>query len=121
MTWIGTIIIVSHPVAVSGVRHFIDALLAWAAPGDTGIDIQCFNSRMQGRVVTLDLLCYIHVLEGDPVLAFIDGVGAVLDIWIVVQPVRPRWSLFMGGSPMPLMLTQQQKVPLCHRFQNPLL
>lgn len=46
-----------------------------------GVDIPFVNSGVQGRMVTIGLLCHMPALEGNSVLAFIDGVGAVLDIW----------------------------------------
>lgn len=54
-----------------------------------GIGILFVIGRVQDRCTTFDLRCRMHAADDDPVLAYIEFVGPVLDMGALVQVVLP--------------------------------
>ena len=91
----------AHPVTVSHVRAFVDALKQWAeGPWATTIDVPFVVAGCTERTVIFDLRFRMNVPDGDPVLLRDDVIGRRLRWEGVEEAIAPQ-ELGAGGNEAP--------------------
>lgn len=71
---------VAHPLAVSRMRAFVDALAEGAeAPWNTSVDIHFIIAGVEERTIIVDLRCWMRVPTSDPFLRTDPVIGSTLN------------------------------------------